>query len=72
MPVTIEQARGAKLKLYQLKARLPIVGVGLAKRGPDYVIKINLSKQIAEEMLPDSCAGVPLVYEVVGELKKRI
>jgi hypothetical protein len=73
VPITIDQARDAKQGIRaQLKAELPVVGVGLTKRGADYAVKVNLAQAPAGVRLPTTWRGVPLVFEVVGPIRARL
>lgn len=70
--ITIKQARDAKQGVSeQLKAELPVVGVGLTKRGADYAVKINLARVPPGVALPTNWHGVPLVFEVIGPISAR-
>lgn len=73
MSVTIIQARQAKAIAKIELAGLPgIVGIGISKIGVDYAVKINLSASLPESAtVPDRIAGVPVVCEVVGTIRKR-
>jgi hypothetical protein len=71
--ITLQQARDAKQELRaKLRAELPIVGVGITRRGADYAVKINLARQPAGVDLPTDWHGVPILFEVVGALKARV
>ena len=73
MAVSIEQARKAKEEAaISLMAKFPIVGLGLSKRGDDYVVKVNLSRRIPVTRLPRFLAGVPIIYEVVGSIHPQL
>jgi hypothetical protein len=72
MTVTIEQARRAKEEATRsLPTSLPIVGLGLTKRGENYVLKVNLSRHIAAARLPRLMGDVPIIYEVVGSIRPQ-
>jgi hypothetical protein len=72
MPVSIEQARKAKEQAAAtLSLKLPVVGLGLTKQGLDYAIKVNLSRAMPRTKLPLFCGGVPLVYEIVGQIRPQ-
>ena len=43
-----------------------VVGVGLARRAGDYVVKVDLADASAEGQVPGSVDGVPVVTEVIG------
>lgn len=73
MTVTIIQARQAKkIAKAELANRPGVVGIGICKVGVDYAVKVNLSASLPENAsVPDRIAGVPVVCEVVGEIRKR-
>jgi hypothetical protein len=73
MTVTIIQARQAKEIAKTTLAELPgIVGIGISKVGVDYAVKINLRAALPENAgVPEQIAGVPVICEVVGEIRKR-
>jgi hypothetical protein len=72
MTIEIEQARAAKTKLSQEFASLnEIVGIGLARSGASWVVKINLSRPIARGVLPEKVDGVDVLTEVVGQIDSR-
>jgi hypothetical protein len=70
---TIDEARAAKAKAVELLKDLPaVVGVGIAKLGQGYGVKINVSQETGEaHSLPKSIDGVPVRVEVVGVIRKR-
>jgi len=68
---TLEQARAAKPKAAALLAALPVVGVGITRIGNGYGLKVNLSKRVADDAVPEDMDGVPIKTEVVGEIHKR-
>jgi hypothetical protein len=45
------------------------VGVGLARRAGDYVVKVDLADASAEGQVPGSVDGVPVVTEVIGTVR---
>lgn len=72
MVTSIEQARLVKSKARTAaEAYASVVGVGLMKIGDSYAIKVNLCEQPAQEALPHSIDGVPIVYEIVGTISLR-
>jgi hypothetical protein len=68
---TLEEARAAKPKAVALLAALPVVGVGITRIGEGYGLKVNLSKSVAGGAVPEQVDGVPLLTEIVGEIRKR-
>lgn len=69
--VTIDAARAAKVQLKACLAGVPgIVGVGLTRKGSCYAVKVTLQDDHRSQV-PDSVAGIPVVVEVVGRVKKR-
>jgi len=69
--VTLDSARTAKAQVQARLSEVPgIVGVGLTRKGSGYAVKVNLQDG-HQDLVPDSVAGVPVVVEVVGRVKKR-
>lgn len=68
---TLEEARAAKAKAMQLLNDLPLVGIGITRVGEGYGLKVNLSKSVGKEKMPTHVDQVPIVTEVVGEIRKR-
>ena len=67
---TLEEARAAKNKAKELFASN--VGVGVTRLGDGYAVKVNLQTPLPEnESVPTSIDGVPLKFEVVGEIRKQ-
>ena len=73
MTISIEQARQAKEQAKATLADLPgLVGIGIGKIGADYAVKVNLRAALPGDAgVPGSIAGVPVIVEVVGEIRKR-
>ncbi len=73
MTITIVQARQAKQIAKTTLSELPeVVGIGISKVGVDYAVKVNLRVALPQNAgVPDQIAGVPVVCEVVGEIRKR-
>ena len=73
MTISIEKARLAKERAKAELANLPgIVGIGIGKVGADYAVKVNLRAALPSGAgVPERIAGVPVVLEVVGEIRKR-
>ncbi|MFO1323630.1 MAG: hypothetical protein U1F15_06160 [Burkholderiales bacterium] len=70
---TQEEARSAKPRAHSAFSRLAdVVGVGIARRGDGYALKVNLRcAPPAGVALPSDIDGVPVEVEVVGTLGKR-
>ena len=63
-------ARAAKSVLAARLAEEPgVVGVGLARRAHDYVVKVDLADPSAAGRVPGSVDGVPVVTEVIGAVR---
>jgi hypothetical protein len=70
---TIDQARAAKHKALELfDQQEAVVGIGIARVGKGYGLKVNLQQPLAEQgALPQEIDGVPIRFEVVGPIRKR-
>ena len=67
---TRADARAAKSVLAEsLGADPGIVGIGLARRHSDYVLKVNLADSAAALRVPEDVDGVQVVTEVVGTVR---
>ncbi len=63
-------ARAAKSALTaRLSAEPGVVGIGLARRQSNYVVKVDLADAAAAERVPHDVDGVPVVTEVVGVVR---
>jgi hypothetical protein len=73
MSISKTQARQAKEAAKTELADLPCVaGIGICKVGDDYAVKVNLTATLPADITPpDRIEGVPIVFEVVGEIRKR-
>ena len=73
-PTTLDEAREAKaLALQQLGVHPIVGGIGIASSASGYCVKVNLTRvPSAEDTLPEHIAGVPVRYQVVGTLRKRL
>ena len=70
----ISEARAAKRELVHLLRGNPHVnGVGVAKDGGGYAVKVNLSADDTDlrRSLPGSVGGAPVLVEVVGPIRAR-
>ncbi len=48
-------------------------GIGITKNEGQYVLKVNLGKKPAQgTSLPSEVDGVPVSFEVVGDITKRV
>ena len=71
-PITIAQARRAKIELKKLVGDDEnVVGVGLTKDESGYAIKVNCKSEPKRSRVPSSVEGVPVVSEVVGTIRAR-
>lgn len=70
---TLAQARAAKEKVAAIVKGDPSVnGIGIARIGRGYGVKLNLSDATAvADRLPREIDGVPLKVERVGPIRKR-
>jgi hypothetical protein len=68
---SIEEARAAKATARKAFARFaPVVGVGIAKIESGYAVKVNLAAEPPPgTRLPAVLKGVPVVVEVVGQIR---
>jgi hypothetical protein len=63
-------ARAARSTLaVRLAADPGVVGVGLARRERDYVLKVDLADAAAAERVPPDVDGVQVVTEVIGAVR---
>ena len=63
-------ARAAKSVLAESLGGDPgIVGIGLARRQSDYVLKVNIADPAAAVRVPEDVDGVQVVTEVVGAIR---
>ena len=70
MGYTLEQARAAKEKAKRLFTSN--VGVGITRVNDGYGVKVNLRTPISKDAsIPTSIDGVPVQFEVVGEIRKQ-
>ncbi len=67
---TRADARAAKSVLAESLGGDPgIVGIGLARRQSDYVLKVNLADAAAARRVPEDVDGVQEDTEVVGTIR---
>jgi hypothetical protein len=71
--VTLDQARAAQQSALNTFSRLgDVVGIGIARQGDGYAIKVNLRRPLrAGVVSPRDIDGVPVKVEIVGSLVKR-
>jgi hypothetical protein len=63
-------ARAAKSALSAALGADPgVVGIGLARRQSDYVLKVNLRDAAAAGRVPGNVDGVRVITEVVGAVR---
>jgi hypothetical protein len=63
-------ARAAKSALVETLGADPgVVGIGLARRESDYVVKVDLADADAAGRVPGDVDGVRVVTEVVGVIR---
>jgi hypothetical protein len=63
-------ARAAKSTLTaRLSGDPGVVGIGLARRASDYVLKVNLADAAAVRRVPGNIDGVRVVTEVIGAVR---
>ncbi len=69
---TLDEARRAKdAVLSLLEHHGAVNGVGVAAVEDGFAVKVNLSRPADGLALPTSIEGVPVVWEIVGEIRKR-
>lgn len=70
MAATIDDARAAKSQVKKELSRVQgLVGIGLTRHGKGYAVKVNLQEASQGKELPKEIGGVPVVFEVVGQIK---
>lgn len=72
---TLEQARNAKTKMASTLTTLGEAGgVGITRIGGGYGLKVNLTHALTDQdkaALPLEIDGVPVRFEVVGQIRKQ-
>lgn len=67
---TLEAAMAAKQTLAPKLAALPeLRGIGVAVLDCGFGVKVNLSRPVAAGVVPDDVDGVPVIVDVVGEIR---
>jgi hypothetical protein len=67
--VTQERARASKDHLNQVLREFDEVnGIGICKTGTGWALKVLLKRPITDGITPAKVNGVPVVYDVVGEI----
>ncbi|MFN7963842.1 MAG: hypothetical protein U0002_21440 [Thermoanaerobaculia bacterium] len=69
----LERARRAKEKGKQLLGSLAsFSGIGLTQREGHYAVKVNFETEPDNEAaIPQEIDGVPVVFEVVGQIRRQ-
>jgi hypothetical protein len=69
---TLDEARAVKRVLAGRLGDEPAVrGIGIARRGEGYVVKLDLATALPGDRVPAEIDGVTIVVEVVGEIRAR-
>lgn len=67
---TLEQVRKAQPKLADLLHDVAeIHGIGIAKLGDGYALRVNLAIETTATTIPPEIDGVPIIVEIVGPIK---
>ena len=67
---TLAEARAAKEKVRAALAGRPeVAGIGIARHGDGYAVKVELATACAA--VPPEMSGVPVHAEIVGRIRKR-
>ncbi len=70
--VSIDRVRAVKSGLKQnLGKSVDVVGIGVTRRQGHYVLKVNIGKMPKDRELPSEVDGVPVEFEVVGQIRPR-
>ena len=70
--VSIDRVRAVKSGLKQnLGKSVDVVGIGVTRRQGHYVLKVNIGKMPKDRELPSEVDGVPVEFEVVGQVRPR-
>lgn len=69
----LEKARAAKQKAKSVFSHLEqISGIGLTRQSGRYAVKVLLSAAVEDASeYPNSIDGVPIVFQVIGKVKKQ-
>jgi hypothetical protein len=68
---SLEQARAAREGLAELLVSLPqLNGIGVARSGRGWAVKVNLSEPVPRGRVPLEFEGVPVRVEVIGPITK--
>ncbi|NBC34444.1 MAG: hypothetical protein GVY13_17350 [Alphaproteobacteria bacterium] len=68
---SLEKARAAKAHtIDMIDESDDVVGVGITKANDGFAVKVNYRTDDLINRLPDIIDGVPIVKEVVGDLRK--
>lgn len=67
---SLEQARAVQPKLEaMLEGVEGVSGIGLTLVGDGYGLRVNLETSLAMAAVPPELDGVPIVVEIVGEIR---
>ena len=67
---TLEQARNAKPKLAAMLQDIPEVrGIGIAILNGGFGLKVNLSAETCDRVIPTVVDGVPVITAIVGAIR---
>jgi hypothetical protein len=70
--ITLEQAQAAKAKVRELLGKnRDVTGIGIARIGRGYGVKLNLVEGTIADLVPNEIDGVPIRVETVGRISKR-
>lgn len=69
----LEAVRRAKARFAQLAPEgIEVVGIGIGLSGSEAALKVNLRTAPKDRSaLPTLIDGVPVIYEIVGRIKRR-
>lgn len=68
----LREAREAKGRAREVFSRFGKVnGVGITRQGGRYAVKVNFESEPRTGDLPREIAGVPVVFQVVGNLHRQ-
>jgi hypothetical protein len=66
----LEQARAAQSKLASMLAGIgELGGIGITLVDGGYGLRVNLTAEVAADAIPLDVDGIPVVVELVGEIR---